>query len=65
VFLPKLGAVLLPGPKLLALWRFAVSIAATENDIAAHAVLYTMSATYAGHGAAILAISFNTALAGK
>ena len=46
--------------------RFGVSIVSTEaeNDIAAHAVLDTLSATYADHDAAILAISFDTALAG-
>ena len=46
--------------------RFGVSIVSTEaeNDIAAHAVLDILSATYADHDAAILAISFDTALAG-
>ena len=46
--------------------RFGVSIVSTEaeNDIAAHAVLDVLSETYAGHDAAILAISFDTALIG-
>jgi len=46
--------------------RFGVNIVSTEaeNDIAAHAVLDALSATHAGHDAAILAISFDTALAG-
>jgi allantoin racemase len=47
--------------------RFGVNIVSTEaeNDIAAHAVLDALSATHAGHDAAILAISFDTALAGR
>ena len=46
--------------------RFGVNIVSTEaeNDIAAHAVLDILSATYTDHDAAILAISFDTALAG-
>ena len=46
--------------------RFGVSIVSTEaeNDIAAHAVLDALSANHVGHDAAILAISFDTALAG-
>jgi len=46
--------------------RFGVNIVSSEaeNDIAAHAVLDTLSATHAGQDAAILAISFDTALAG-
>src|SRR5206468_151252 len=46
--------------------RFGVSIVSTEaeNDIAAHAVLDVLSETYIGHDAAILAISFDTALIG-
>jgi allantoin racemase len=45
--------------------RFGVSIVSTEaeNDIAAHALLDLLSARYCGHDAAILAISFDTALA--
>lgn len=44
--------------------RFGVSIVSTEaeNDIAAHAVLDLLAARYPGHDAAILAISFDTAL---
>jgi allantoin racemase len=46
--------------------RFGVSIVSTEaeNDISAHGVLDVLSETYAGHDAAILAISFDTALIG-
>jgi allantoin racemase len=46
--------------------RFGVSIVSTEaeNDIAAHAVLDVLSEAYAGYDAAILAISFDTALIG-
>jgi len=46
--------------------RFGVSIVSSEaeNDIAAYAVLDTLSAAYADHDAAILAISFDTALIG-
>lgn len=45
--------------------RFGVSIVSTEaeNDIAAHAVLDLLAATWPGHDAAILAISYDTALA--
>jgi hypothetical protein len=67
VFSPKRGAVLpLERKSSAATARFGVSIVSTEaeNDIAAHAVLDTLSATYADHDAAILAISFDTALAG-
>ncbi|MDR3538835.1 MAG: aspartate/glutamate racemase family protein [Acetobacteraceae bacterium] len=44
--------------------RFGVSIVSTEaeNDIAAHAVLDLLAASYPGHDAAILAISYDTAL---
>jgi len=46
--------------------RFGVSIVSmeAENDIAAHAVLDVLSATYADYDAAILAISFDTGLDG-
>ena len=45
--------------------RFGVSIVSTEaeNDIAAHAVLDLLAATWPSHDAAILAISYDTALA--
>ena len=46
--------------------RFGVSIVSTqaEEDIARHAVLDAIASNCAGHDAAILAISFDTALAG-
>lgn len=46
--------------------RFGVSIVSTEaeEEIARHAVLDTLATHHAGHDAAILAISFDTALAG-
>jgi allantoin racemase len=46
--------------------RFGVSIVSTEaeEEIAGHAVLDALAANYAGHDAAILAISFDTALSG-
>ena len=46
--------------------RFGIGIVSTEaeNDVAAHAVLDTLSKAYDGHDAAILAISFDTALIG-
>ena len=46
--------------------RFGVGIVSTEaeNDIAGHALLDALAATHAGHDAAILAISFDTALIG-
>jgi allantoin racemase len=46
--------------------RFGVGIVSTEaeNDVAAHAVLDVLSKSYVGHDAAILAISFDTALIG-
>ena len=46
--------------------QFGISIVSTEaeNDIASHAVLDVLSKTYIGHDAAILAISFDTALIG-
>jgi allantoin racemase len=46
--------------------RFGVSIVSTEaeEEVARHAVLDALAASYAGHDAAILAISFDTALLG-
>ncbi len=46
--------------------RFGVSIVSSEaeEEIAGHAVLDALAAHYAGHDAAILAISFDTALSG-
>src|SRR4051812_40108573 len=46
--------------------RFGVSIVSTEAEeaIAGHAVLDALAANFAGHDAAILAISFDTALLG-
>jgi allantoin racemase len=46
--------------------RFGVSIVSTEaqEEIAGHAVLDALAANFAGHDAAILAISFDTALLG-
>jgi allantoin racemase len=46
--------------------RFGVSIVSTEaeEDVARHAVLDALAANFAGHDAAILAISFDTALLG-
>jgi allantoin racemase len=46
--------------------RFGVSIVTTqaEEDIARHAVLDAIATNFAGHDAAILAISFDTALMG-
>ena len=46
--------------------RFGVSIVSTEaeNEIAGHAVLDALAANVTGHDAAILAISFDTALLG-
>ena len=46
--------------------RFGVSIVSTEaeEEIAGHAVLDALAASFAGHDAAILAISFDTALLG-
>jgi allantoin racemase len=46
--------------------RFGVSIVSTEAEdaIASHAVLDALAAHHAGHDAAILAISFDTALLG-
>ena len=46
--------------------RFGVSIVSTEADdeIAGHAVLDALASHFAGHDAAIMAISFDTALLG-
>ena len=46
--------------------RFGVSIVSTEaeEEIARHAVLDALAVSFAGHDAAILAISFDTALLG-
>src|SRR5215469_6489956 len=46
--------------------RFGVSIVSTEaeEEIAGHAVLDALAANFAGHDAAVLAISFDTALFG-